>query len=277
MHRLIEKLHIGKVTSIIDLLKRSNRVLNNDDPLMEILPASEQAIAQQLLLLESSGDPNDLEVWIDNQQQQALLWIQIKDPYASTTRQILPQLEQLVKQYIPELKVYFGGPAQVNVAMADMVVSSQLSSLGLSFVAIFLVLMLIYRSLSWTFLAMLPLTIALLSIFAILAITDRYIDIPLAVLASISLGLAIDYAIYVLDRYRQARLDGQAQAVQHSLSQSGSIVLLNSIILAIGFSILVLSQFAPLTAIGLLTAGVLLISASISLLLPILASHLSLK
>ena len=73
---------IGKVTSVVDLLKRSNRVLHNDDPHMEVLPESEQAVAQQLLLLEASGDPNDLNVWIDPRQHRALLWIQLKDPYA---------------------------------------------------------------------------------------------------------------------------------------------------------------------------------------------------
>lgn len=269
---------VGKVTSIVDLLKRSNRVLNNDDPRMEVLPDSAQAVAQQLLLLEASGDPNDLDVWIDPRQHRALLWIQLKDPYASSARELLPQLEKLAAQYLDDVQLSFGGPAHVNVAMADMVVSSQLGSLGLSFGVVFLVLMVIYRSIIWALLALMPLTLSLLTVFAVLTLGGRYIDIPLAVLASISLGLAVDYAIYVLDRYRSARVNGaqQVEAIQQTLAKSGSIVLLNSMILAIGFCVLILSHFAPLTAIGLLTAGVLIISALVSLLLPLFASGLSL-
>jgi len=268
---------VGKVTSIVDLLKRSNRVLNNDDPANEVLPASQQAVAQQLLLLEASGDPNDLDIWIDGRQHRAVLWIQLKDPYASTARDLLPQLKKLATDYLDTEQVDFGGPADVNAAMADMVVSSQLSSLGLSFTVVFLVLMLLYRSVLWALLALLPLTLSLLMVFAVLTLSGRYIDIPLAVLASISLGLAVDYAIYVLDRYRSARINGEQHyhAMQQALIKSGSIVLLNSTILAIGFSILVFSNFAPLTAIGLLTAGVLIFSALISLLLPLFASRLS--
>ena len=270
---------VGKVTSIVDLLKRSNRVLNNDDPRMEILPESKQAVAQQLLLLEASGDPNDLDVWIDPRQHRALLWIQLKDPYASSARALLPQLEQLARQYLPGVQVNFGGPAHVNVAMADMVVSSQLGSLGLSFCVVFLVLMVIYRSIRWTILALMPLTLSLLTVFAVLTLGGRYIDIPLAVLASISLGLAVDYAIYVLDCYRSARINGaqQVEATQLALVRSGSIVLLNSMILAAGLFVLVMSHFAPLTAIGLLTAGVLIISALVSLLLPLFAAGLPLN
>lgn len=270
---------VGKVTSVVDLLKRSNRVLNNDDPAMEVLPESEQAVAQQLLLLEASGDPNDLDVWIDPRQQRALLWIQLKDPYASSAAKLLPQLQQLAAKYLQGVAVNFGGPAHVNVAMADMIVSSQLGSLGLSLAVVLLVLMIIYQSIRWALLALIPLTLSLLTVFAVLTLGGRYIDIPMAVLASISLGLAVDYAIYVLDRYRRARAEGEQhdEAIQQALSKSGSIVLLNSMILASGFCVLLFSDFAPLTAIGLLTAGVLIISALVSLLLPLFAARLPIK
>ncbi len=208
--------------------------------------------------------------------------IQLKYPYASSARALLPQLEHLARQYLPGVQVNFGGPAHVNVAMADMVVSSQLGRLGLSFAVVFLVLlvlMVIYQSIRWTILALMPLTLSLLTVFAVLTLGGRYIDIPLAVLASISLGLAVDYAIYVLVRYRSARINGaqQVEATQRALVRSGSIVLLNSMILAAGFSVLVISHFAPLSVIGLLTAGVLIISALVSLVLPILAAGLPLN
>lgn len=271
-------LQVGKVTSVVDLLKQSNRVLHGGDPAQERLPPSTQAVAQQLLLLESSGDPNDLDLWIDGRRQRTLLWIQLKDPYASTARGLLPAMERLAGEHLGNVaKVTFGGPAHVNVAMADLVVTSQLRSLGLSLGAVFLVLLVLYRSAAWAGLALVPLALALAGVFGFLALTGRYIDIPLAVLASIAIGLAVDYAIYVLDRYRAARAAGEAQdtAVGQALAESGSIVVTNSLVLAAGFSVLAFSHFAPLTAIGLLTAGVLIASALCSLLLPALAARLS--
>lgn len=269
---------VGKVTSIVDLLKQSNRVLHGGDPAQERLPPSADAVAQQLLLLESSGDPNDLDLWVDGRRQRTLLWLQLKDPYASTARALLPQMERLAGEHLGKTaQVTFGGPAHVNVAMADLVVTSQLRSLGLSLGAVFLVLLALYRSPAWAGLALVPLALALAGVFAWLALAGRYIDIPLAVLASIAIGLAVDYAIYVLDRYRVARDAGEARdaSAGQALAESGSIVVTNSLVLAAGFSVLAFSHFAPLTAIGMLTAGVLIAGALLSLLLPALAGRLA--
>ena len=93
----------------------------------------------------------------------------------------MPQLDKLAAQYLPGIEVKFGGPADVNVAMADMVVSSQLGSLGLSLGAVFLVLMVLYRSVRWALLALVPLTLSLLIVFAVLTLGGRYIDIPLEI------------------------------------------------------------------------------------------------
>lgn len=271
---------VGKVTSIADLLKQSNRVLQGGDPAQERLPPSAQAVAQQLLLLESSGDPNDLKLWVDGRRQRTLLWIQLKDPYASTARALLPAMERLAGEHLgAAAQATFGGPAHANVAMADLVVTSQLRSLGLSLAAVFLVLLVLYRSPAWAGLALMPLALALAGVFAFLAATGRYIDIPLAVLASIAIGLAVDYAIYVLDRYRVARGAGEdpEASAGRALAESGSIIVTSSLVLAAGFSVLAFSHFAPLTAIGLLTAGVLVASALFSLLLPALAGRLVLS
>ncbi len=62
-----------------------------------------------------------------------------------------------------------------------------------------------------------------------------------------------------------------------ALEESGSVVLINSMVLTAGFSVLVFSHFAPLTAIGLLTAGVLLASALVSLLLPVMVGRLKVQ
>lgn len=270
---------VGKVTSIVDLVKRTNRVLHADDPHAERLPGTRTAIAQQLLLLESSADPNDLEGWIDARASRALLWIQLQDPYASTAAALLPKLETLAREHIGAAAgVTFGGPASVNVAMAELIVKSQLLSLVVALAAEFLVLWFLYRSFAWALLCLVPLAIALPAIFALLAASGRYVDIPMAVLASIVIGLAVDYAIYVLDRYRHARSAGEESiaAAGRAVSESGAIVVADGLALGAGFCVLLLSNFAPLTAIGLLTAGVLIGSAALALLLPALGQWLRL-
>lgn len=268
---------IGKVTSVVDLLKRSNRVLHQDEAAWERLPATRAAVAQQLLLLESTGDPNDLDLWINAEVSRALFWIQLKDAHASTAAALLPRLDALARQQLgAQASAVFGGPASVNAAMAELVVTSQLWSLVLGLAAEFAVLWLLYRSLAWSLLAMLPLAIVLPAIFATLSALGRYVDIPLAVLASIVIGLAVDYAIYVVERYRSARAGGDehAPAAGRTLGESGAIVLADSVALGLGFCVLVLSHFAPLTFIGLMTAGVLVASALLALLLPALARRL---
>ena len=62
---------VGGSLSLAEYIKRMNRVMNEDQPEMEVIPDSQDLIAQYLLLYSFSGDPDDFDEIVDYDYQHA--------------------------------------------------------------------------------------------------------------------------------------------------------------------------------------------------------------
>lgn len=69
---------VGKTSSVADIVKRINLVLHDNDRKYHTIPDSAKAVGQFLFLFQSSGDPNDLDNFMDVQGHQANIWVQMK-------------------------------------------------------------------------------------------------------------------------------------------------------------------------------------------------------
>jgi RND superfamily putative drug exporter len=95
--------------------------------------------------------------------------------------------------------------------------------------------------------------------------------------AMIGLGVGIDYALFVMARYREHRAAGQANptALSDAMGSAGSAVLLAGGTVVVAMAALVLTGLGFLTSIGLSTSLVVLFAAATALtLLPALLSLL---
>ena len=60
LQRRLEKLPVvGKTTSVVDYVKRINRVLHDDDPKYDVVPETKEMIGQYLFLFSMSAKPSD--------------------------------------------------------------------------------------------------------------------------------------------------------------------------------------------------------------------------
>ena len=69
---------VGKTSSVADIVKRINLVLHDNDNTYYKVPDSEEAVGQFLFLFQSSGNPDDLDNFMDSQARQANIWVQMK-------------------------------------------------------------------------------------------------------------------------------------------------------------------------------------------------------
>jgi len=85
---------------------------------------------------------------------------------------------------------------------------------------------------------------------------DIKFDIVTALIASVVVGVGIDYSIHVYSRYREEVEAGRsaAEAVVVTLATTGRAVLLNAAAVATGLLVLLLSAFPPLRIFGALAA-----------------------
>jgi hypothetical protein len=155
--------------------------------------------------------------------------------------------------------------------------SSQIKSLGLVFGAIGLMLLILFRSLKITLIALVPNIITAGSVLGMLGIIGIPLDMMTITVAAISVGMAVDNTIHYLFRYRtevqknKASLDNR---IINSHSSVGRAVFYTATTIAAGFSIFAFSNFTPTVLFGAFTAFALLVSFFTSLtLLPFLLNY----
>jgi uncharacterized protein len=85
----------------------------------------------------------------------------------------------------------------------------------------------------------------------------------------VALGLAVDNTIHFLSEYRKKKASGVpiAQAVEDILFSKGRAILSSSLILCVGFGVLVLASFVPTITFGVLSAGIMFIDVILDLFL----------
>ena len=169
------------------------------------------------------------------------------------------------------------GLTYINVVWQEKMVVGMLKALLGSFLAVFLMMTLLYRSALWGALCMAPLTVTIAMIYGLIGLVGKDYDMPVAVLSSLSLGLAVDYAIHFLTRSRMMYLDygSWEKTAGPVFGEPARAISRNAIVVGIGFMPLLLAPLVPYQTVGLFIAAILLLAGvSTMILLPALLTML---
>ncbi len=183
-----------------------------------------------------------------------------------------------MKAYIDErfpkdVKVEIAGTALVEKSLNALVVQSQLVSVALSLIMVFLILAVYYRSAIAGLIGLAPLSISILINFAVMGLLGIKLNIGTAMVASIAVGVGIDYTIHYMAAFHHEYLltKGKGAFLRRTFLTSGKAILFNAASVGAGFAVLSFSQFNILSELGLLIALTMATSALVSLtLLPVL-------
>ena len=154
----------------------------------------------------------------------------------------------------------WSGLTYINVVWQEKMVSGMADALVGSFMVVLVMMVLLFRSLWWGLLSMVPLTVTVGLIYGLLGIVGKDYDMPVAVLSSLSLGLAVDYAIHFLARARAIRgkhtswLDASAAV----FGEPARAITRNAVVVGVGFLPLLLAPLVPYQTVGMLIAAILL-------------------
>ena len=126
---------------------------------------------------------------------------------------------------------------------------------------------LLFRSPLWGLLSMIPLSITIGLIYGIIGLIGKDYDMPVAVLSSLSLGLAIDYAIHFLVRSRDLyRKFGDWDSTLNALfDEPARAISRNIIVIGVGFLPLLLAPLVPYKTVGVLISAILVTAGAASL------------
>ena len=262
---------VGKSNSLADVTKVVNRELRSGEEKDYVLPNSPQAVAQTLLQYQSSHRPNDLWHFVTPDYQQTLIWLQMTSGDNQDMSQVIALVDEFIqKQPLPQnIQLDWAGKAYLNVVWQDNMVAGMLESLISAFVIVFIMMVILFRSLVFGALAMLPLTITITFIYGLIGIMGKDYDMPIAVLSALTLGLSVDFAIHFLERAREVfkQTNDIKQTFDLMFDEPATAITRNALVIALGFTPLLFAPLVPYITVGIFLASIMAISALVTLLI----------
>lgn len=255
---------VGSTISLATFVKKINRVLHNDDPAYEVIPESKEAVAQALLLYSMSGSPTDFEQFVDNSYQNGQIVALLKNISTQQIAHITKETERFCQEKFPGgVPVKKTGFSVFLKDLARLVITSQVRSIIISILLVFLIAWITYRSFSMGILATIPLLGAVIINFGLMGLFGIDLSIPTAVISSIIIGVGIDYSFHFISRYKfELEQYDIKYPVVKCIQTVGKPILYNALSVAFGFLVLMTSGFLPVRFIGFLVALAMIVCAA---------------
>ena len=253
---------VGKVISYIDVIKETNRALNENRDEYYAIPDDPDLIAQEFLLFESSGN-DDLSSLVDANYSKARLTL--KTPFIdSLEANIFIDNAQvyLDQKFGPLAKVTFTGIGTLMTVTFEEAIYSSAFSYVLAFSLITILMVLLIGNVKIGLISMIPNILPIIFLSTIMVVFKMPLDMFTLLIGAIALGLAVDDTVHFMHNFRRYELqyNDVDKAVRLTLLGTGRAITLTSIVLALGFLVLTFSQMNNMFDFGVLTASAILVA-----------------
>ena len=277
LQRHLEKLPVvGKTTSVVDYVKRINRVLHDDDPKFDAVPVSAETVAQYLFLFSMSAKPSDLDNVVDYPFQRANIWVQLKTWDAAAMQSVIRATEEYQRLNPIALEFKPAGIAYFNLVWNHEVLWDMVKGFLLALVVVFLILAFDFGSFKWALVGYVPLLFTILLIYGVVGFAGKDFDMPISVLSCLSLGMAVDFSIHFISRLRQrlAEIGADAgrdlstlkEALLWTATRPGKGIVRNAVLFAAAFSVMLFAPLTPYITVGAFIVSMMLLSALLTIL-----------
>ncbi len=245
---------IGKIISVNSFLKEMNRAFHNEDERFYRLPDSRELAAQYLLLY----DGEEIYNFIDRDYRWARLSARVAEHRSSRLQEYIAALQGFVASHCrdADLDIRVTGKTFLVNKLIKSIVDSQVQSLLVAFLIIFAVLFLVFRSFSLGFISIIPNLLPIVFNLGLMGLVGIPLNTATAIIAAVTIGIAVDDTIHYLHQYQRERSAGAARrvAVCRAIVKKGVPMTTTSLLLVVAFSILVWSNFIPTAQFGVLCA-----------------------
>ncbi|PIE64158.1 MAG: hypothetical protein CSA26_09515 [Desulfobacterales bacterium] len=247
---------VTKAASVTSVLKQMRRALHNNNPAFYALPETPEAIAQYLVLYESSGG-GMLDRQLGFLYDMARLTIKTPSIDTADARNLLLALQKEIKTLFgDEVTVVISGGMANYIELNDILYEGQRHSFIAALLAISVVMMVVLRSIPLGLLSMIPNIFPVFFTMGFLGLVGYYLDVITISYAAVIIGVAVDDSIHFFTRFRQEfSVSGRyVTALQKTYLSVGRPLTQTTIVLVIGNLMLMFSSLLGFFKLGLLFA-----------------------
>jgi predicted RND superfamily exporter protein len=205
--------------------------------------------------------------YVSLDRDEAHLTLRVLDSLPDLRRQeLLARIKSELQGLAPDQFEVNGLLVLYNNMLQSLFVS-QILSLALVMLGIYVMLIMLFRSWSLATIGIIPNILASLIVLGLMGWTGVPLDMMTITIASITIGIAVDNAIHYIYRFREElpHLRGYVRTMHYCHANIGRAVFYTCLTIIVGFSILVLSNFIPTIYFGVLTALAMLVALLLAL------------
>ncbi len=245
---------VGSSVSILNVVKESHQALTSAQPKDYRLPKDDRGVADMLFMFENAG-PQEMSQLATSDLGISQMTVQIKWLEASQFRALTPYIDQSIATHSPEgVSIKPTGAVYTLVSTIANLIWDLLSSFGMAFMVITILMIVLLGGLKLGLIAMVPNLMPVIVIMGVMHLSGIPIDMNNILIASISMGLAVDDTIHLLHHFRMNHLatGNVEESIRNAMRHSGRAMVSTTLILMLGFFVYMGAEMANVQRFGLL-------------------------
>lgn len=223
---------IGGTASLADVIRPVNMTLREGNPRYFKLGDDALVNAEMLFFALTGSDPGDIDRFTDNKYQNGSVMMMFRDHKGDTIRKAIKAINDYAAENPMENASYrlAGGLIGVLAAVNEVIFSGQIQSIALALLLLFIFCAFAYRS-TQAGLFFLPMVLLSNTItFSFMSWSNIGLNINTLPVAALGIGLGVDYAFYVSDRFKEGyeNTGDFARSINFALLTAGRGVLITA-------------------------------------------------
>lgn len=260
------------VASFSEIIRRLNKAMNAGEPAFDSIPDSRELSAQYLLLYEMSLPFGlDLNGQIDVDRSATKYSVVVHSLSTDEVSALIARADTWLKENAPEhMYALPAGHTLMFAFIGENNMTGMTQGTLFAVVLIAFCLMAALRSVRLGLLSFVPNLAPPLVAFGVYSLISDTVGFWASFVTATALGLIVDATVHFLSKYQRARIEQEASpkdAVRYAFRTVGTALLICTLVILIGFSILAWSPFKIIGMMGLMVAGTVLVALMLDFLL----------
>jgi predicted RND superfamily exporter protein len=262
---------VGGTHSLAGWVKRAHQKMNQEDPEFYAIPEDAFATEFYLDTLLAPGSPMAelLREVVDGTYTRSNLIVRMTSSEYVDEREVVERLGAYLEEHFagPGLEATVAGRVHLDYHWLRLVRASHVRSVLFSSTCVLLLTGLMFRSAMAGLLCTMTIGMAVLVNYALMGLAGIPLGVGTSMFASIAIGAGVNFPVHLLDRLRAelaGRREAMAEVFGRAFTYTGRALFFTAFVVAIGFALLLVSEFQTLVRFGLLIASAILVSFATS-------------
>jgi len=261
---------VASAQSINASFKDMRRAFFNNDQNEYRLPATREEAAQYLLLYEMDAPDGDIREFTTYEYDKTRASARLALTTSAAATEVVEKTQVFLDNSLPPgVTARPAGLAVLYAHMEEYVRASLVRGFSIALLAIFIIFCIQMRSIRLGLIAMIPNFTPIIMCLGVMGYYGISLDSMTALVASVTIGLAVDDSIHFVSRVRSRLGDGveMVEALRDATVEVGRALVYTSLTLSVGFGVLMLGSFVGMVYFGLLCVLTIVFALAADLLL----------